>query len=211
MPRRAEHLAPQHRPPGPVVLAAAFAAGAVPFTNLAARSVAEVDLRRVGTGTVSGTGLYEVAGFGPLAVAGVLEVAKGSVGPLLAGSRRPLLGAAAAGLAVSGHNWSPFLGGAGGRGLSPALGATGVLAPEAALALLGAMAAGRLGRCTGAATLTGLAALGPLLWWRRRWTGLATALAIAGPMIAKRLAGNGPLRGDPRAALVSRLLFDRDP
>ncbi len=77
--------------PAPVVLAAAFVCGSVPFSNIAARLVRGVDLRDVGTGTVSGTALHEVAGFGPLAVAGVLEVAKGSVGPLLAGRQRPEL------------------------------------------------------------------------------------------------------------------------
>jgi glycerol-3-phosphate acyltransferase PlsY len=53
-----------------MVLASAYLAGSVPFSGLAARLVAGVDLRDHGTGTVSGTGLYEVAGFVPLALAG---------------------------------------------------------------------------------------------------------------------------------------------
>ena len=69
-----------------------------------ARRVGRVDLRDVGTGTVSGTALYHVAGFGPLALAGVCDVAKGAVGPLLAGSDRPELAAVAGGVAVAGHN-----------------------------------------------------------------------------------------------------------
>lgn len=211
MRRRAERRTAGGALPAPAVLAASFAAGSVPFANLAARAVAGTDLRHVGNGTVSGTGLYRVAGFGPLAAAGVLDVAKGAVGPLLAGRRRLLVGTAAAALAVTGHNWSPLLGGAGGRGLSPALGATAVLAPEGTVILLGAVVAGRLARSTGLATLAGLGGLGPLLWWRRRWPGLAVALAVAIPMVAKRLAGNGPATGDRRAVLASRLLFDRDP
>ena len=87
-----------HRYPSPVtdsryqwwrhpvaVLAAAYIAGAIPFSNLMARRRRGVDLRSVGSGTVSGTSLYQVAGFGALAAAGVCDVAKGSVGPLLAG------------------------------------------------------------------------------------------------------------------------------
>ena len=40
-----------------LVLAVAFAAGSIPFSNLAARITRGVDLRTVGTGTVSGTSL----------------------------------------------------------------------------------------------------------------------------------------------------------
>lgn len=192
-------------------MATAFGAGALPFANMAARVVAGVDLRHVGEGTVSGTGLYQVAGFLPLAAAGVLDVGKGAVGPLLAGSDRPYLGAAAASLALIGHDWSPLLGGAGGRGIAPALGSTLVLAPEAAAVLLGGLAAGRLVRQTGLATLLALVALPPLLGRRRGAAGVATAVAVTAPMLAKRLAGNRPAAGDRRRVRWSRLLFDRDP
>src|SRR5262245_54662097 len=128
----------------PVVLAIAFVVGAIPFSNIAARVSRGVDLRTVDSGTVSGTNLYKVAGFGPLVVAGVLDVAKGAVGPLLAGSHRPVLAAFAGGLAVVGHNWSPFLGGAGGRGISTAMGALLVTAWPGTVLLLAGMALGRI-------------------------------------------------------------------
>ena len=194
--------------------AAGFAAGAVPFSGMAARLVAGVDLRRRGTGTVSGTGLYEVAGFGPLALAGSLDVAKGALGPLLAGPRRrPVLAALSAGAAVAGHNWSPLLGGAGGRGLSPALGATLACAPEATAVLGAAMGVGRLLRQTALVSLLGIGALFPVLWRRRGGPGLVLAASLAVPMVGKRLAGNSPLpTGAGRARVVrTRLLFDRDP
>lgn len=179
---------------------------------MAARLVAGVDLKHRGSGTVSGTGLYDVAGFGPLALAGSLDVAKGAVGPWLAGSRRPVLRALAAGAGVAGHNWSPFLGWAGGRGISPALGATLVAAPEGAALLGGGLAAGRLLHHTGFGSLLALVGLVPLLIRRRGWGGGLVALCVSGPMMAKRLAGNAPARGEDRArVLVSRLLFDRDP
>src|SRR5579884_4480394 len=60
-------------------LVLAYLAGAVPFSNVLAARVSGVDLREVGSGTVSGTGLYRVAGFLPLVVAGILDVAKGAV------------------------------------------------------------------------------------------------------------------------------------
>src|SRR5713226_6576931 len=132
------------------ILVVAFAAGAIPFSYVAARRARGVDLRRVGTGTVSGTSLYRVAGFGPLAVAGVLDVAKGAAGPALAtAAGHPALAALAGGAAVAGHNWSPFLRGAGGRGLSPALGALLVVAWPGTVLLLAGMALGRIVRETG--------------------------------------------------------------
>src|SRR5689334_12362483 len=98
-----------------LVLAVSFVAGSIPFSNFAARLSRGVDLRSVGTGTVSGTSLFRVAGFPALAAAGVLDVGKGALGPALAGGDRAALAAVAGGLAVVGHNWSPFLRGAGGR------------------------------------------------------------------------------------------------
>lgn len=203
---------PGRRPvPAPLVLAAAYLAGAVPFSGLAARWRAGTDLRDVDNGTVSGTGLYTVAGFGPLAVAGSLDVAKGALGPLLAGRERPYLAAAAGSLAVAGHNWSPFLGGAGGRGISPSLGALGILAPEGTATLLGGLAGGRLLKRTALVSLFALLVLGPLLAVRRGRAGLAAWAGVATPMLAKRLAGNRPGGRLSAAVLRERLLYDREP
>ncbi|MHB8682593.1 MAG: glycerol-3-phosphate acyltransferase [Acidimicrobiales bacterium] len=205
-PRRARRRA-DHRLPPATVLAVAFGAGAIPFSGVAARLVAGVDLRRRGTGTVSGTGLYDVAGFGPLAVAGSLDVAKGALGPVLAGRDRPFLAAASAGAAVAGHNWSPWLGGAGGRGISPALGATLVTAPEGTVLLGAGLAGGRLLRQTGLASFAAIVTLVPVLWRRRGAAGLTLAVALAVPMLGKRLLGNSPPQP---GQLLGRLLFDRD-
>lgn len=193
------------------VVAASWLAGSVPFSNLFARRIAGVDLRTVETGTVSGTGLYRVAGFGPLAVAGILDIAKGTVGPLLAGRDRPRLQAAAGAAAVAGHNWSPFLRGAGGRGISPAIGAMLATEPAGAAVLLGGLAAGRLARQTGLGALVADAALVPVLGARRGRHGVLLALGVVAPMLAKRLAGNQPPPTTGRTrVLVSRLLFDND-
>jgi acyl phosphate:glycerol-3-phosphate acyltransferase len=187
---------------------AGFIVASIPFSYLMARRVSGVDLRQVGSGTVSGTGLYEVAGFGPLAAAGILEVAKGAVGPLLAGKGHPAIAVAATGAAVVGHNWSPFLRGAGGRGLSPAIGALGVAAPAAAACLLGGMAGGRLLGQTAVGSLLGAAASVPAA--RRAHGPVASwaAAAAVTPMLVKRLAGNSPV---PKTSdYLWRLLFDRD-
>lgn len=192
------------------VLGLSYLVGAVPFSNLAARRAAGVDLRTVGTGTVSGTALHRVAGFRVLAAAGVLEVAKGAVGPVLAG-RRTKLAALAAGAAVLGHNWSPFLRGAGGRGISPAMGALLVAAPTGTAVLAAGLAGGRLAGETAIGSLLADIALVPLAAWAHGRRGALTAAAVLAPMVAKRLAGNFPAPESRRGrTYVLRLLVDRD-
>lgn len=198
------------RPPAAVVLAVAFLAGSVPFDNVAAHLVAHSDLRRVGSGTVSGTSLYEVTGFGPLAVAGCASLAKGAAGPLLAGPDRKCLGALAAGASVIGHDWSPWLGGAGGRGIAPSLGAMAVLAPEGVAVLGAGLGLGRLVHNTALVSLFSALTLFPLLARRGR-AGTLLAASLVGPMVVKRLFGNdGRLPRNP-GRLFGRLAFDRDP
>jgi len=188
----------------------AFVAGAVPFSNLAARRHAGVDLREVGTGTVSGTSLYDVAGFRVLAVAGVCDVAKGAVGPLLAGQERPVLAAVAGGLAVAGHNWSPFLSGAGGRGLSPAIGALLPRAWPGAVIVLGGMVAGKFARQTALGSFVSQSALVPFLARTRGRDAALAGVCVVLPMFAKRITGNTPSAERSLRAYAQRLLFDND-
>lgn len=194
-----------------VVLVVAFVAGSIPFSNLAARITRGVDLRAVGTGTVSGTSLFRVAGFPALAIAGILDVGKGALGPALAGGDHATLAAFAGGLAVVGHNWSPFLRGAGGRGVAPALGALLVQAWPGAVLLLGGLVIGKLFRETGLGGFVAEVALTPVLALFDGATGALAGAAVAVPMLVKRVAGNGrPDRADARTYLT-RLLFDREP
>ncbi len=192
------------------LLAVSYLVGAVPWSQVFARSRG-VDLRAVENGTVSGTGLYRVAGFAPLAVAGSLDVAKGAVGPLLAGSGRVGDAAASAAAAVAGHNWSVFLRGAGGRGISPALGALTARAPVGAGVVLGGLVAGRLTRQTGLGCFVSYLALVPVTR-RVHGRGAATlAAAVLVPLLVKRIAGNRtPATWDVRT-IVHRLVLDRDP
>jgi glycerol-3-phosphate acyltransferase PlsY len=199
------------RPRAPTVLLTSFMAGAVSFSNIGARREAGIDLRTVGNGTVSGTNLYEVAGFKTLALAGVCDVAKGAVGPLLAGRDRPVLAALSGGAAVAGHNWSPFLSGAGGRGISPALGALAVTAWPGSVLLLGALATGRVAKQTGLVMFVAEAALVPVVARSRGWRGALAAACVVAPMLAKRAAGNQPLARGGWRARAERVLFDRDP
>jgi glycerol-3-phosphate acyltransferase PlsY len=192
------------------VLGVSFLAGSIPSSYIAARARAAVDLRDVGTGTVSGTGLYDVAGFGPLAVAGIADIAKAAIGPLLAGKSRGRLAAVAGGFAIAGHNWSPFLGGAGGRGFAPSLGVLGTQASEGIPVMLGGLVAGRAVNQTGLGGFAAQCLLGPVLVRRHGRRGLLIAICVVTPMWAKRIAGNGPPPERNLGAYARRLLFDTD-
>ena len=132
------------------ILVLGFVLGGLPFSNLVAKRTRGVDLRDVGVGKVSTSALYRLAGTGPLLVAALADIAKGTVAPLLAGDRW-VLAAFAGGVTVIGHNWSPFLRGAGGRGVAPALGALAVNGWPGSLFLLGGLGAGKAFRtgCAG--------------------------------------------------------------
>ncbi len=196
---------------GARVVIVSFALGAIPFSNLLAQSVAGTDLRSVGSGTVSGTALYRVAGFTPLAIGGLMDVAKAVPGVLAAGSA-PVVSALAAAAAVAGHNWSPFLRGAGGRGASPAMGALAVVYWPGAVLLLAGLAVGRVMRQTGLVSFAAMVAL-PLLAlsWSGRHAALAGAL-VAAPMLLKRLTANNtmPPAGRRGRVALRRLLCDND-
>lgn len=194
--------------PAPLVVAAAWAAGSVPVAQLVAGARGS-DLGTVGTGTISGSGLYAVAGFGPLALAGCVELAKGALGPLMAGPRRPVLGALAGAAAVAGHNWSPFLGLRGGRGVSLVIGAAAVLAPTGAAAVLAGLVLGRAVRETGLGTLAGLV-LVPVAMRRHGRRGALAGCGLLAPVLLKRLVGNDVHAPRPLPVLVGRLLGDRD-
>jgi glycerol-3-phosphate acyltransferase PlsY len=189
--------------------AVGFLAGSIPLSNLVARRRAGVDLRQFGNGTVSGTGLARVAGTGALVATGVFEVAKGAVGPALA-RRQPFVGALAGGCAVAGHNWSPWLGGAGGRGISPAMGALLVNAPAGAAVLLAGLALGRLAGETALGSLAADALLVPVARRFHGGSGAVAAVAVLVPIVLKRLMGNGRPASPRPEVYLCRLLFDRD-
>ncbi len=198
-----------------IMIAIAFVAGAVPFSNLVSQKLTKTDLRHLDSGTVSGSGLYKVAGFLPLAVGGLLDVGKGVLGPLLANQLwtqdRWLWVALVGTAAIVGHNWSVFLGGAGGRGIATALGAFAVIAWPACLYLLGGLALGRLLRHTGLAVFCTLTTLPLFLIAASNTKASIAAAIIVSPMFIKRIAGNHPLPAHNRIkATTHRLVFDND-
>jgi glycerol-3-phosphate acyltransferase PlsY len=145
-------------------LVIAYLAGGIPVSYIVARLTRGVDLRQVGSGAVSPSNLYKQAGLWPAVAAGVFEVGKGALGPALAAGR-PLWAISLAGfLAVTGHNWSPFLKGGGGRGLSTATGALAIVAWPGAVLLCAGLLGGSAVRHVYVGMTVALIALIPMLF-----------------------------------------------
>ena len=193
-----------------VAVVGAYLVGAIPIAYLVARSASGVDLRTHGSRSVSGSNVGASSGFVPMAVAGVLDIAKGALA-VLPVMDRPGWAALAAGAAVAGHNWSVFLGGSGGRGVGPALGATLVLAWPGTVVLAAGLAGGSLARHTATGTFAAQAALPVVLGLTGGAAGAWLAVALVVPMWIKRIAADGPPPGGHRpGTLAFRLVHDHD-
>lgn len=159
-------------------LVVAYLAGAIPMSNIVAHLTRGIDLRQVGSGTVTPSNLYPEAGIWPTVIAGLFEVAKGAVGPALTVTQ-PLWAVSLAGfLAVTGHNWSPFLKGGGGRGLSTATGALTIVAWPGAVLMCAGLLVGAVARHIHTAMIIALIMLVPVLFLL-----LETGDAIAGAVV----------------------------
>jgi len=164
---------------------ASYVIGSTPFSNLIARIWAGIDLREVGTGTVTPRNLYEAAGLRLALLSGFFEVAKGVAGPLLVIHQHLIVIAAVGALAVAGHNWSIFLRGAGGRGVSTATGVLFVMAWPGALVMCAGLVAGILTKQVGRAMSAAFAALLPVLALTAGLTAVYGALIVLTPIAVK--------------------------
>lgn len=191
-------------------LVGAYLIGSIPFSYLIARLCSGADLRRIGTGTVSGTAVNTASGFWPMAAAGILDIGKGVVVVLPVAGDHPLLAGLGAGAAAAGHNWSIFLRGAGGRAISVVGGSGLVLAWPASVTLGLGMAVGRLCRQTGLGSFVSQALLPGVLAVTHGVPGAVFGGAVVVPMWLKRVLGNGPPAERGAAVYLRRLVFDND-
>ncbi len=190
--------------------------GGVPVAYLSGRLLRGVDIRQHGSRNVGASNVWQSVSRVAVAPVGVAEIAQGLLGPLAArrtGQSRTVQ--ALAGLAaLAGHNWSPWLGFTGGRGVGHAIGFMLMLSRPAlgvfiVLSLIG-VALRAVPQLVGlgivAAPLAALAKRQP----REIVAGMA---GMASLIMAKRLLTNQPglpSGADPRRVLLNRLLYDRD-
>lgn len=119
-------------PPTIALLAAAlsYLLGSVPAAAWVARSRG-VDIRQVGSGNSGATNVLRSLGKGPALAVAVFDILKGALAVLIGrwlGLPEPW--AALCGvMAVLGHNFSPFLGFRGGKGVATSFGVVGIINP----------------------------------------------------------------------------------
>ena len=188
----------------------------IPTAYIAGRVVKGIDLRAHGSGTVSGSMVWEHVGHWVVVPVGLFDVAKGAIPTWLA--LQLDLGVFVAVLAgfaaVMGHNWPVFLRFIGGRGLSSMLGMLLVLFPPGVLWLLVFLALGRLSDPPIWALL-GLVTIPLLSCWIGGPEYLLNVIMIMLIItLVKRLEANRrplpPPGKERRTVLLRRLFLDRD-
>ena len=200
-----------------LLIVGAYFLGSIPTGYLAARFLKGTDLREYGSGTPTGSMVFEHVSRWAVVPVGLFDVGKAALPAWLAiqldlGTEVSL----AAGLtAVVGHNWPVFLRFSGGRGISGFLGVLTVVFPLGTAWLLGFLLIGwRLGDST-LWTVASLATLPAFSWLL---DGPPIMPIAAGAMllltVTKRVEANRrplPAPGpDRRRVVVRRMLYDRD-
>lgn len=200
-----------------LLIVAGYLLGSIPTAYLASRWLRGRDLRRYGSGTVSGSMVFEHIARWAVVPVGLFDVFKAAL-PAWLGLRLGLgmPAAAAAGLAaVTGHNWPIFLRFTGGRGLGTFMGVLLVLFPWGFPWMLGFLTIGWLLGDSAPWALVSLITLPP---FASLVGGPDTVAPACGAMVlltlAKRLEANRrplPPPGPERWSVILRRLFlDRD-
>jgi glycerol-3-phosphate acyltransferase PlsY len=171
-------------PGATVAVAAGYLLGAIPIGLIVGRIVGDVDPRDHGSRRTGATNVTRTLGMRWGAVVLLLDIGKGVAAVLLArllfgGDGSEWVAAAAGVAAVIGHNWSVFIGFAGGRGVATTGGGLLALAPLAVAAVVPLML---------------------LIVWLTRYVSAASLAGAAGAMLATGLlawsgAGSWPAFG----------------
>jgi glycerol-3-phosphate acyltransferase PlsY len=195
-----------------LIIAGSYIAGAVPLAYLTGRLLRGIDLRRYGSGNVGPSNLWQNVSKPAVVPIGLAEIGQGMLGILVAKAAGQGLGVqTAAGLAaLAGHNWSPFIGFYGGRGVAHAIGFMLVLSWPGLGAFIGISLLGVVLRAVPQLVGLGILAAPFVALGAGQSIEIVAGLGgMAALIFAKRLLGNKP--GLPkRDVLLNRLLYDRD-
>lgn len=169
----------------------AYLIGAFPSAYVFGRLFKGVDIRKVGSGNVGGMNTVKEAGLAAGLLTIAVDAGKGALAVYLASlvGGGPYNLPAAAFMVIFGHNFNPFLGLKGGKGLATTLGAFLVLSPQALLfMLLLAIALAVVLRDTNTAA-GGAAALFPVLFWVlfQDWTWVIFGSALGLVIVIKHI------------------------
>lgn len=194
----------------------AYLLGAIPSAYLVARWKRGIDIRQVGSRNVGGSNLRVPVGAWATITVGLIDIGKGAL-PVWVGRRAGLgdAGAILAGLAaVAGHNWSPWLGFQGGRGMATSMGVLLVRFPIGVAWILGALAVGSLTDQVALLHVLGVVTV-PLLSIALGEPAVVASMgaALILLMVVKRLEANEgrrALQAHRHGVWLNRLLHDRD-
>ena len=201
-------------------IAGAYLWGSIPSAYLAARYFRNIDIREYGSGNVGAANVFSLIGKRAGWILGTFDsMGKGALPVFLANLLDQSLAVqAGTGLAaIAGHNWSPYIGFTGGRGVATAVGIVfGLWMWQEFLILT--VVLGALGRIifreSGFWTFVAMLMLPVLAYIFDRPQELVyMTLGIGVLLTAKRLTGNWdrPPRGESVwLVLVYRMLWDRD-
>ncbi len=145
----------------------AFLIGSIPFGYLIGRFAYGIDLRTQGSGNIGAMNAMRSLGKRGAIMVLILDALKGFVPVVLMQHVAPgeLNVAIAAGLAVVGHCYSPWLGFKGGKGVATSLGAVIAIAwPAALVAVAGWLIGAAITRYSSVGSMLGAAAAAIGLW-----------------------------------------------
>lgn len=124
-----------------ILIAAAYLLGSVPFALVIGKGFYRTDVRKSGSGNIGTTNVFRVLGKTAGVTVFICDFAKGFVPVFLAtrlikADDAALVSVLVAGAAITGHNWSIFLKGRGGKGVATGGGAIAALMPLIFLVVL---------------------------------------------------------------------------
>ncbi len=168
------------------VVLGAYLLGALPFGLWIGKGLYNIDLREHGSKNTGATNAYRVLGRRPALLVFACDTAKGMAGVylgsvLVGGSLAEVLGGIAA---ISGHNWSVFMGFKGGRGVATGLGVIALLAPMVTAIVFGVWCIiVFLTRYVSLGSIVAAALVPPLMWFFNAgretfWFGIAAAAFV---------------------------------
>lgn len=190
--------------------------GSIPSGYLAGKWIKGIDLRQYGSGTVSGSMVWEHVAKWVVVPVGLFDIFKGAF-PAWLGLRLGMgeLVAMLAGFAaIVGHNWPIYLNFQGGRGFSPFLGELLVLFPWGLVIVLAGLAIGNIFRNPIIPLITVLLLPFFALFLQGSPIVLWCSIGMTLLTLIKRLEANRrPLPADRKErqrTIIRRLLLDRD-
>jgi len=198
-----------------VLIAASYLIGSIPVAQLVARYTKSIDLREVGSGNVGASNVWQSVERWLVVPVGLAQIGQGLAGVLLArfadqgGGVQALCGIAA----VTAHDWNPWLGFTGGRGIGQTIGALlGLTWPSLGVFIAVSLVGVAIGWIPQFVALGLFAAPFGEVFFGDSAAAAWGAFALAVIAMVKRVLGNGRPGADlPRLDVcLNRLAYDRD-